>query len=165
MKTHPLGLWATLALTGLLVSACSEQWEQDVHDNLGSTCLEPVLTGQPTPREEWEANALLVYFEGEQCYSSSCSRIDDEFCEATVEGNRIMVEASLAIGVKVADGDGEIGVTCTDDCRTYFARCELPELEDGVYEVYAADAGPEDKPISTLSWPPMPDDFSCDVDG
>lgn len=134
-------LCLTFAL--LVVSGCeSTQTETYELDQPSGFCL---LSGE-SPGDPRTLTVLV----GPDCFSSSCSTIEEESCSYTVDGNRILVEASIV----VSERDG----ICTEDCRTLSASCELGDLPEGEYEVVDA-ANPDGAAFGTFA---VPDDGRAD---
>ncbi|MCR9160800.1 MAG: hypothetical protein ACE37F_03805 [Nannocystaceae bacterium] len=155
------GICSAAALA-LAVSAAGcvtgETWTSEPLDEVLGACAvsgEQAPGASPSVTDPLEIRVAL----GPDCYSSSCSRLDEESCEARVEGNRIIVEASAVVGVKTQGADDPPGtVSCTDDCSTFTIPCVIDSLPAGTYEVVEAGAADDADPLHTFEWPWSPDD-------
>lgn len=125
----------------------SQQLDQPVGFCLASGESQPGLVPEPSDPLTLEVQV------GPSCFSSSCSRVDEASCSYTLDGNRIVVQASLVVS--------ERGGTCTADCQTYGAPCEIDGLPPGEYEVVDAGAGAGAEPLGTFNWPDDGQVYGC----
>lgn len=156
-STGALALALALALSAV-GCVTGETWTTEAVEEVVGACAvsgEPGPGASPSVGDPVEIRVAL----GPDCYSSSCSRVDEESCEARVEGNRIIVEASAVIGIKTQGADDPPGtVSCTDDCYTYTVSCDLGTLPQGSYEVVEAGAAPDAAALHSFDWPWSADD-------
>ena len=80
-----------------------------------------------------EDDLVVEVFFPTGCLSSSCDEVLEASCEATVDGQRIVVTSSGTL-------ERDVGASaCTKDCGIMSARCELPDLDAGTYTIVHGD--------------------------
>lgn len=143
-------------VTALLGAGCGNEggWRQEVHDDESAVCRR---SGPPYGPADDEHLSLEVYFDI-PCYGSGCSRHEDSECSVSTDGNRILLDATVVIGVEVAPQG------CTDDCASYTAVCSVGTLEPGDWEVHEASNPEGSPPLLTFTWPLGANAYPCTWD-
>lgn len=137
-----LGAFSALITAGLaaVTFGCDEDIGFDEDVDTGSVCIRQSIDG-----------ALEINVASETCYSGSCSEKLVSQCSLTRDG----ADLKLTSYTRVKTWGG----TCTDDCVSYSAACELADVPPGTYTLHHGEfAGTITLPL-TAAWASAPDSF------
>lgn len=127
----PRSLHSLPLLLALALGACADEVE---HVDTGRACVR----GEPGQGHE-------VTVDFDLCLSSSCDEVVESSCTTTLDGNTVIVDASVTVR---SDPRGP----CTLDCNSPVVTCQTPPLAEGTYTlVYGEDQVPLTVPLGGQS--------------
>lgn len=161
----PILIPVASSIVMLLASGCATKdlWgDAEVFDEIETVC--PLFPGDnpvswseswpaPYPVEANQGLTFEVWFSGNMCFSGSCSRHETS-CDVVVDGSTITFDAAVRVEeLKARKGEPLGSVSCTVDCQSYAAQCNVEPLPAGAYEVVDANALPGSEPLLAFSLP------------